>query len=485
MSAGKTERVGNRYDLRARIAGGGMGEVWRAHDEVLDRPVAVKMLHAGLSDDPGFLERFRSEARNAARLSHGNVAQVHDYGEDEGTAYLVMEFVDGDPLSSIIRSRAPMTAAESIELLVQAAQALEAAHRKGVIHRDVKPANIVVTGDGVAKLTDFGIARALGTAGVTRAGEVLGTPQYLPPEAALGTEIGPPSDVYSLAIVAFEMLTGDWPFHADTAVGLAMAHIQQEPPALPGGVPELVAEVVRRGMAKDPEARYESAAAFAQALREALTQSPADEVSTDISAASTTVFDRAEVNDSLAPSSTAAVEDELSAPTTVNPSVGDEPVRLRVGQNSTIVGSTVEVLVDIDNPLGEPFDPMAFEVGADGLALAESSFVFFNNPESASGAVALVDNGIRINLDDLPDDCASVNVAVADDHPLGDQQLKVRVLVGGVQLDLDSGALTAERAAILLRVYRRDGLWKVRNVMAGWADGIEPMVRDFGIDVAG
>ncbi|REF29178.1 protein kinase domain-containing protein [Calidifontibacter indicus] len=514
MSAAAAGRVGNRYELRARIAGGGMGEVWRAHDEVLDRPVAVKMLHAGLAGDPGFLERFRVEARNAAKLSHGNIAQVHDYGEDAGSAYLVMELVEGEPLSALIKQRAPFSPADAVALLVQAAAALEAAHRKGIIHRDVKPANVVVDADGVAKLTDFGIARALGSAGMTRAGEVLGTPQYLPPEAALGHEIGPFSDVYSLAVVAFEMLSGHWPFTADTAVGLAMAHVSQPPPPLPAGVPTSIADVVHRGLAKEPADRYPGAAQFADALSEALEQVPPALVDEDISEVSTTVFRRPEVQPETGaePSAEADAEHgaepageaasglepstELDAEhdadpevlaartTTVHPEAQHGRALLAPGQNSTVPGRFVEVTVSVAAGVGEQLDPVAFELDAHGQALGDSSFVFFNNPVSGSGAVSLSQNGIRIDLDQLPDECEAVVVALADDHPIGEQQLEARVAIGEVELALDTRVLSAERAVILARIYRRDGMWKLRNVMAGWADGLEPLVRAFGIDVA-
>lgn len=477
------ERVGNRYLLVGRIAGGGMGEVWRAHDEVLDRPVALKMLHPGLSDDAAFLERFRGEARNAAQLAHGNIAQVHDYGEADGAAYLVMELVEGQPLSSIIRARSPLSAAETVALIDQAAAALEAAHRKGIIHRDVKPANIVVTDDGVAKLTDFGIARALGAAGMTRAGEVLGTPQYLPPEAALGKDVGPASDVYSLAVVAYEMLTGEWPFHADTAVGFAMAHIQQPAPMLPGGVPALLAQVVHRGLAKQPQERFASAAEFGSALDQALRDSPADETTVDITQAPTTVVRVSTVSaaDQMGQEADAAPP---SVSTTVHPESVIGPVLLRPGQNAAVAAGLVEVSASVGRALGEPLDLVAFEVGVDGRALGDSAFVFYNNPSSQSGAVKLSDKGIQVDLGAVADDCHAVVVALADDHALGEQHLSAHVSADDIAFDLDTAALTDERAVILVRFYRRDGLWKARNIMAGWVDGLEPLVRAFGIDVS-
>jgi len=174
--------LGGRYTLTGRIAVGGMGEVWAANDTVLDRTVAVKLLSPGLSQESDFVERFRAEARHAAALQHPNIATVYDYGEEDGTAYLVMELVPGQPLSQIIAERAPLSAQETVAILIQAATALAAAHEGGVVHRDVKPANILVTPDGTVKLTDFGISRAVDSVPLTRTGEVLGTAQYLSPE---------------------------------------------------------------------------------------------------------------------------------------------------------------------------------------------------------------------------------------------------------------------------------------------------------------
>ncbi len=267
------DQLGGRYVLTDRIASGGMGEVWKATDTILGRTVALKLLKSGLTDEIGFTERFRNEARLSAALTHGNIAQVYDYGEDEGTAYLVMEYVPGLPLSKIIADRAPMPAADTVGLIAQAATALSAAHRSGLIHRDVKPANMLVTPDGLVKLTDFGIARAVGQAAMTKTGEVMGTAQYLAPEAAMGQETSALTDVYSLAVVAYEMLSGSRPFHADSAVALALAHVNQQPPPLPQFVPPPVRAVVHAALEKDPSLRPDSAAEFARAMRQAVADS--------------------------------------------------------------------------------------------------------------------------------------------------------------------------------------------------------------------
>ncbi|TPG17405.1 serine/threonine protein kinase [Pedococcus bigeumensis] len=259
--------LANRYRLVERIALGGMGEVWRAHDETLDREVAVKMLLPGSANDEGFLERFRAEARHSGGLTHPNIGTVHDFGEEDGNAFLVMELLQGEPLSTLIRERAPMPQDEVTDILYQAALALQAAHEADVVHRDVKPANIVVDANGYAKLTDFGIARALNEAPLTQTGEVLGTPHYLAPEQAKGEQAGPLSDVYALAVVGYEMITGQRPFSGETMVTTALAHISQPAPPLSDDVAEPLRTTVMASLAKDPTLRPQSAAAFAAALR--------------------------------------------------------------------------------------------------------------------------------------------------------------------------------------------------------------------------
>ncbi|NNG38392.1 serine/threonine protein kinase [Flexivirga sp. ID2601S] len=265
--------MGGRYRLTERIAAGGMGEVWQARDEILGRTVAVKLLKEGLTDEEGFTERFRNEARLSAALAHGNIAQVYDYGEDGNLAFLVMEYVPGKPLSKILSERGPISAADTVGLIGQAAAALHAAHRAGLIHRDVKPANMLVTPDGVVKLTDFGIARAVGSTAMTKTGEVMGTAQYLAPEAAMGRDTTALTDVYSLAVVTYEMLGGRRPFNADSAVALALQHVNDAPPPLPAEVPPPVRAVVHVGLEKDPALRPDSAQEYGRALRQAVSDS--------------------------------------------------------------------------------------------------------------------------------------------------------------------------------------------------------------------
>ena len=228
--------LGSRYTLTERIAAGGMGEVWRARDSVLGRVVAVKVMRPHAADEPAFADRFRDEARHTASLSHPNIATVYDYGEDDGAAYLVMELVDGQPLSELI-ARGPIPPDRVRSIVGQAALALAAAHAQGVVHRDVKPANILITSEGRVKLTDFGIASAGENTGYTRTGEVLGTPHYLAPEQAVGRPATGASDLYALGIVAHEMLTGVKPFDGGSAVATALSQVNDAPPPLPDTVP--------------------------------------------------------------------------------------------------------------------------------------------------------------------------------------------------------------------------------------------------------
>jgi eukaryotic-like serine/threonine-protein kinase len=266
--------VDARYRLDQRIATGGMGEVWRATDTVLDREVAVKVLKPEYADDPTFRSRFEAEARHAAALHHHNVASVFDFGELESTdgsgtprPYLVMELVPGKPLSALLRDGEPMPPETAADLGAQAADALAAAHALGIVHRDVKPANLLVTPRGQVKITDFGIARAADGAALTQTGQVIGTPAYISPEQAEGTPATQASDIYSLGVVLYECLAGARPFGGDTPVSTALAHLRDEPPPLPDHVPAHLREVVTTALAKEPSERFSSMADFAAALR--------------------------------------------------------------------------------------------------------------------------------------------------------------------------------------------------------------------------
>ncbi len=259
MITGPGMALGNRYRLERRIAVGGMGEVWQGYDESLTRPVAVKVLRDEYAGDSGFLARFRTEARNSAALSHPNIATLLDYGEQGGSAYLVMELVVGEPLSDVLERSPVLGAAQLIPILAQTARGLAAAHEAGVVHRDVKPGNILISRGGRVKITDFGVSRAAGQPTMTASGMVMGTAQYLSPEQAVGKPATPLSDLYSVGVVAYEALAGHRPFTGPTAVDIAVAHVNDPVPPLPAAVDQPLAALVLRLLDKDPAGRPQSA----------------------------------------------------------------------------------------------------------------------------------------------------------------------------------------------------------------------------------
>jgi len=258
---------GGRYELISRIAIGGMGEVWKATDTVIGRTVAIKILKEEYFGDHGFRERFRAEARHAALVNHEGIANVFDYGEEEGNAYLVMEMVPGEALSTILEREKVLAPDRVLSIVHQTALALHQAHQAGLVHRDVKPGNLLITPDGSVKITDFGIARVADQVPLTATGQVMGTVQYLAPEQASGKPASPATDIYSLGIVAYEALSGRRPFRGESQVSIAMAHIKEAPPELPGTVPEPVRKLVMACIAKKPEGRPATAEALAKAAK--------------------------------------------------------------------------------------------------------------------------------------------------------------------------------------------------------------------------
>ncbi len=270
--------LAGRYRLTDRIATGGMGEVWRGEDQLLNREVAVKLLPTGRAGDESFLARFRAEARYAASLSHPGIARVYDYGESSefGGAYLIMELVNGEPLSAILARAGRLSADATLDIVSQAARALDAAHQAGIVHRDIKPGNLLVAAGGTTKITDFGIATAVAAAQashLTETGMVMGTAMYVSPEQATGAPVDAASDIYSLGVVAYECLAGHPPFTAHEPLAIAFAHKHEPVPPLPADVPEPVADLVYHMLAKTPEERPANVRAVADRadmLRDAL-----------------------------------------------------------------------------------------------------------------------------------------------------------------------------------------------------------------------
>jgi serine/threonine protein kinase len=268
------ELVADRYELQELVGTGGMSSVYRAVDTLLERNVALKILHPHYGDDAEYVERFRREARAVAQLSHPNIVTVIDRGEDDDRQYIVFEYVDGESLKQLVDRTGPLPARRAVELALQVAEALAFAHHSGLVHRDVKPQNVLVTEDGEAKVTDFGIARSLDVEhGVTQTGTVLGTSNYISPEQARGQTVTPATDVYSLGVVLFELLTGDVPFPGENFVAVAMKHINDEPPSLlerRPDVPMRLVAAIDRALAKDPAQRFPSMDAFCAELRACL-----------------------------------------------------------------------------------------------------------------------------------------------------------------------------------------------------------------------
>ena len=263
MTAGPPSAYNGRYEIRNQVARGGTAQVYLAHDLLLDRPVALKVLDPQLSTDHAFVERFRREAQAAANLSHPNIVPVFDWGEADRTYFIVMEYVDGEPLSSIIRTQAPLNPEQAASIGADIAKALSYAHRHGVVHRDVKPGNVLITSDGQIKVTDFGIARAIGAdEQVTQTGLVMGTATYFSPEQAQGLGVDGRSDIYALGVVLFEMATGRPPFTGETPVSIAYQHVREIPPtphSLNPSIPPPLEAIILQAMAKVPEERYATA----------------------------------------------------------------------------------------------------------------------------------------------------------------------------------------------------------------------------------
>ena len=269
MTSGAGRVLGGRYTLLTPIAQGGMGEVWKARDRVSGHIVAAKVLRPELAGEELSLSRLRLEARNSMSISHPNIANTQDSGEEDGIGWIIMELVDGYPLTDYLRGGSRIEPEYLMPILVQVAMALGAAARAGVVHRDIKPANIIVRPDGMVKLTDFGISRAKGQVNLTAAGMVMGTAQYLPPEQAMGEVATPIGDLYALGVIAYEAAAGRRPFTGETQVDIAFAHVNDPVPPLPDFVPEPLADVILHLLEKDPAKRPESGSAAVREIASA------------------------------------------------------------------------------------------------------------------------------------------------------------------------------------------------------------------------
>jgi eukaryotic-like serine/threonine-protein kinase len=272
--------IADRYELEELVGSGGMSDVFRARDNQLDRRIAIKILHERYAADPEYLARFRTEARSVARLSHPNIVTVIDRGDDAGRQYIVFEYVDGENLKELVRRSGRLPVRRAIELALPVADGLAFAHQQGLVHRDVKPQNVLLSREGEVKVTDFGIARSLDVEhGVTQTGTVLGTGEYLAPEQASGKPVSPATDVYSLGVVLWEMLAGEVPFRGENFVAVALRHVNEPVPSLREVRPDVsprLAAAVERALAKDPARRFPSMAALAKELRACLAEGEAE-----------------------------------------------------------------------------------------------------------------------------------------------------------------------------------------------------------------
>jgi len=283
--------IAGRYRVLGKLGGGGMANVYLAEDTTLGRRVAIKMLHRRFVEDPKFVERFRREAKAAAGLTHPNIVGVYDWGQAGAQNYIAMEYVEGETLKDLIRREGRLSGTRAVEIARELLSAVGAAHAKGVVHRDIKSQNILIDHEGRAKVTDFGIAQA-GDPGMTEAGSILGTAQYLAPEQARGEAVDERSDLYSVGVVLYEMLTGRVPFRGDSAVTVALKHVNELPPEpaeLVPGLPYSLNQIVLKALAKDPNRRYGSAAEFAADLRAAMAGGPLRAATFDVAAERTQV----------------------------------------------------------------------------------------------------------------------------------------------------------------------------------------------------
>ncbi|WP_342780350.1 protein kinase domain-containing protein [Catellatospora sichuanensis] len=336
--------LAERYRLEQRVGSGGMGEVWRAFDEVLGRTVAVKCLLDARPDDPSFVARFRAEARIMATISHHGVVEVHDFGDDPAVGvYLVMKYIEGESLAQTLARVGRLSAEATMRLVAEAAAALHAAHEKGVTHRDIKPGNLLLRTDGSTMVTDFGIARSAGATGHTATGSLVGTAGYLAPERAMGQPATPASDIYALGIVAYRCLAGRLPFAGDSMVELALRHVHDEPPPLPPDVPAGARAVVERALAKDPAMRWPSATVMALEARRASAQDPLQDRSAAASALPVTA---------AAPTRPQAV---VPVPTSSQPVAGRRRGRRLLVP--AIVGLAIAVAAAAAIVLNRPSDP--------------------------------------------------------------------------------------------------------------------------------
>ena len=276
----KGQKINDRYEVKALIGEGGMANVYLGYDSILERDVAIKVLRGDLADDEKFVRRFRREAQSASLLNHPNIVQIYDVGEDDGNFYIVMEYINGQTLKQIIKKRKRLSISETIDIMCQLTDGLSSAHDSYIIHRDIKPQNIMILDDGMVKITDFGIAMAVNASDLTQTNSVMGSVHYLPPEQASGRGSTIKSDIYSLGIMLYEMLAGTMPFRGETAVEIAMKHLKTPMPSirkLRDDVPQSLENIILKAAAKNPKNRYNNVRELYEDLKTCLDEQRKDE----------------------------------------------------------------------------------------------------------------------------------------------------------------------------------------------------------------
>ena len=276
----KGQKINDRYEVKALIGEGGMANVYLGYDSILERDVAIKVLRGDLADDEKFVRRFRREAQSASLLNHPNIVQIYDVGEDDGNFYIVMEYINGQTLKQIIKKRKRLSISETIDIMCQLTDGLSSAHDSYIIHRDIKPQNIMILDDGMVKITDFGIAMAVNASDLTQTNSVMGSVHYLPPEQASGKGSTIKSDIYSLGIMLYEMLAGTMPFRGETAVEIAMKHLKTPMPSirkLRDDVPQSLENIILKAAAKNPKNRYNNVRELYEDLKTCLDEQRKDE----------------------------------------------------------------------------------------------------------------------------------------------------------------------------------------------------------------
>ncbi len=477
--------VNRRYRVDRRIGEGGMAEVYLGHDLLLNRAVAIKVLRSQYASDPMFRARFEREAQAAAGFTHPNIIDIYDVGEEAGTPYIVMEYVRGETLKTIIEAEGPFDADDVASLLEQVGAALDYAHDRGLVHRDIKPQNILVDNQGLAKVVDFGIAKGLADNHLTEVGTGLGTVHYISPEQASGLMATPSSDIYALAVVAFEMLTKSLPFDADSAVGVAMRHVHDLPPAPSSIVPTVPANVdalVLRGLAKDPTARYASAGAFAEAMTNWRTFADVSSTSPRSAASRTPVTDARlrEPEARARPVPAGAPGDHRTSSSNTHGS-GSTPSALAAGRRDDVgcmtwlVGATVVVALIAIVWLGFQFSPGLADLATEDTPTAVPAQVETTLPplptptpaetpvpptptaEDQPPVVGVVPapNLIGRTYDEAIDEATSVGLQVRE----GNQVFSEEVPAGNVaEQDPSAGAEIEQGSEMVIKLSRGSGI---------------------------